>query len=285
MWDSKGNILTTDKAIEERAIEVYEGRIEGNTIKPHLNEAEILTNELCEARLEETKKNKTQPWTIDDLKNALKDLGNNKSRDALDHANELFKEEVAGDDMMLAVLKLMNMIKQRLQYPELLEKCNITSLYKQKGSHKDFDNYRGVFRVTCLRNILDRLTYNDAYSTIDENLTDGNVGARKQRNIRDNIFVVGAITNSVIHGKQQPIQISVTDVEKCFDKLWLQSTINALYEAGLTCKTLNLLYIENKNAQIAVKVNGNLTRRIKIQDVVMQGSVWGVSSAPLQWTN
>ena len=132
MWDSKGNILTTDKAIEERAIEVYEGRIEGNTIKPHLSEAEILTNELCEARLEETKKNKTQPWTIGDLKNTLKDLGNNKSRDALDHANELFKEEVAGDDMMLAVLKLINMIKQRLQYPELLEKCNITSLYKKK---------------------------------------------------------------------------------------------------------------------------------------------------------
>ena len=71
------------------------------------------------------------------------------------------------------------------------------------------------------------------------------------------------------------VQISVTDVAKCFDKLWLQSTINALYEAGLTCNTLNLLYIENKNAQIAVKVNGNLTRRIKIQDVVMQGSVWG----------
>jgi hypothetical protein len=175
MWDSQGNILTTDKAIEERAIEVYERRLEGNIIKPHLKEAELLANELCEARLEETKKNKTQPWTIDDLKTALKDLANNKSRDALDHANELFKEEVAGDDMVLAVLKLMNMIKHRLQYPELLEKCNITSLYKHKGSHKDFDNYRGVFRVTCLRNILDRLTYNDAYNTIDENLMETSV--------------------------------------------------------------------------------------------------------------
>ena len=275
MLDSKGNILTTNRAIEERAIEVYAKRLEGNIMKPHLKDVEEVTDELCKLRLETTKNNKTEPWTMDYLKNALKDLGKDKARDAHDQANELFKEEAAGDDLMLAVLKLMNMIKKRLQYPELLELCNITSLYKRKGSHKDFENYRGIFRVTVLRSILDRLAYNDSYYTIDENLTGGNVGARKHRNIRDNIFVVGAITNSVVNGKQQPIQIAVTDVEKCFDKLWLPSTINALYEAGLTCDILNLLYIENKTAQIAVKVNGNITRRIRVKDVVMQGSVWG----------
>ena len=157
MLDSKGNILTTNRAIEERAIEVYAKRLEGNIMKPHLKDVEAVTDELCELRLETTKKNKTEPWTMDDLKNALKDLGKDKARDAHDQANELFKEEVAGDDLMLAVLKLMNMIKKRLQYPELLELCNITSLYKHKGSHKDFENYRGIFRVTVLRSILDRL--------------------------------------------------------------------------------------------------------------------------------
>ena len=38
---------------------------------------------------------------------------------------------------------------------------------------------------------------------------------------------------------------------------------------------LNLLYIENQNAQIAVKVNSNkLSRRINVTNVEMQGSVW-----------
>ena len=49
----------------------------------------------------------------------------------------------------------------------------------------DFDNYRGVFRVTIYRSILDKLIYNDEYDKIDENLSDCNVGARKKRNIRD----------------------------------------------------------------------------------------------------
>ena len=38
-----------------------------------------------------------------------------------------------------------------------LEKCNITSIHK-KGKKSLMDNYRGVFRVTILRNILDSST-------------------------------------------------------------------------------------------------------------------------------
>ena len=136
-------------------------------------------------------------------------------------------------------------------------------------------NYRGVFRVTVFRSILDRLVYNDAYETIDKHITDGNVGARRERNIRDNIFVVGALINSVITGGEDPIQIQVMDVEKYFDKLWLESTTNALYEAGIKNELLNILYQENTHAKIAINMNGRLTERKLVKDVEMQGSVWG----------
>ena len=75
--------------------------------------------------------------------------------------------------------------------------------------------------------------------------------------------------------KMSPIQVAVSDIGKCFDKLWLQSSINALYEAGIKNDTLNLLYLENENADIAIKVNNKLTERIHVKDVIMQGSVWG----------
>ena len=96
--------------------------------------------------------------------------------------------------MKKAILQLMNKIKDDLEYPEPLEHCNITSIQK-KGKKSVFDNYRGVFRVTVLRNILDRLIYNDVYPDIDSNLSDANVGCRKGRNIRDNLFVVNAVIN------------------------------------------------------------------------------------------
>ena len=85
--------------------------------------------------------------------------------------------------------------------------------------------------------------------------------------------MVSAIINSVSSGSSAPIQVQVMDVEKCFDKLWLQACINALYEAGIDNDHLNLLYIENKQAQIAVKINNKISARICVKDVVMQGSV------------
>ena len=87
--------------------------------------------------------------------------------------------------------------------------------------------------------------------------------------------MIGAVINSVEKGNSAPIQVQVMDAINCFDKLWLQACINSLYEAGLDNDQLNLLYIENKNAQIAVKVNGKLSARINVSDVVMQGSIWG----------
>ena len=186
-------------------IEVYSERLEPNNIREHLKPYEQAANELCQARLKVTAMNKIEPWTVNNYTEALKHLDNNKSRDAHGLANELFKEGVSGTDQKLAVVKLMYIIKETQKYPEALELCNITSIYKHKGSHKDMNNFYDVFRVSVLRSILYRLIYNDSCHTIDENIRDQNVGARKNRNILDNIFVLGAVINLVINGQEDPI--------------------------------------------------------------------------------
>ena len=87
---------------------------------------------------------KCDPWTEEDLRQAVNDLERDKSRDALDHANELFKDDMAGTDLKLALLKFMNHIKKKHEYPQALQVCNITSIYKHKGSQK------GTFAITYL---------------------------------------------------------------------------------------------------------------------------------------
>ena len=118
-------------------------------------------------------------------------------------------------------------------------------------------------------------TYNDEYPGIDSNLTDSNVGARQQRNIRDNIFVINAILNETVKRKLKGIDVQIFDVYKCFDKLWAKECINDLYDNGFTNDKLPLLLNENVDAQIAVKTASGITRRTTISDVVMQGTVWG----------
>ena len=90
-----------------------------------------------------------------------------------------------------------------------------------------------------------------------------------------NIFVVNAITNSVVNGNEEPIDIQVFDVEKCFDELWLQECINDLYDAGFQNDKLPLLFLENQTAKIAVKTPTEISKRVSTHNLVMQGTVWG----------
>ena len=188
--------------------------------------------------------------------------------------NEIFKEDVAGSDLILAITKLMNRIKKELLFPVPMNVCNVTNLLKNKGSKQHFDSYRGIFRTPVLRNKLDKLIYNDEYESVDQNLTNCNVGSRKRRNIRDNLFVINAITNSSRQNISEDTDINVYDVMKCFDSLWLSECINDLYETGLTNDKLVLLYESNQIANIAIKTSSGETERFIINKTVMQGTVW-----------
>ena len=117
----------------------------------------------------------------------------------------MFRPETAGDDLILALLKMMNQIKTQRKIPSIFQYANITMIWKGKGSKKDMVNQRGIFGVVTLHYILDKLIYNAEYENIDKNMSDSNVGARKDRNIRDNMFVLNGIINSAVNKETGPL--------------------------------------------------------------------------------
>lgn len=108
-------------------------------------------------RLKICAQEKTEPWSMKDVEIALKGLKNGTSRDPHGYANELFKPNVAGHDLKLAIVKIVNNIKDQQKIPKSMQLCNTTTIYKNKGPRNKYNSYRGIFRVTVLRNILDRL--------------------------------------------------------------------------------------------------------------------------------
>ena len=113
-------------------------------------------------------------------------------------------------------------------------------------------------------------------------MTDSNVGARKERNIRDNLFVVHGVVNSVVKKEMSSIDLAVYDLAKCFDSLWLQEIMNDLYEAGVDNDNFVLLYEENKNNLVAIKTAYGLTDRFTLDKIVMQGTVFGPLKCAVQ---
>ena len=121
-------------------------------------------------------------------------------------------------------------IKQKIVVPSMMQFANITSLYKNKGSRLDMDNERGIFILTVLRKILDKLIYNDKYKDIDMGMSDSNIGARRKKNIKNHLFVVYGIINSILNEEDLSIDISIYDLEKAFDAMWLEDCLIDLYD-------------------------------------------------------
>ena len=63
-------------------------------------------------------------------------------------------------------------------------------------------------------------------------MSDSNVGGRKQRNIRDNLFVLYSVINNAIN-KKINMNITSYDITQCFDSMWYQDTMNDLWDVGI----------------------------------------------------
>ena len=178
----------------------------------------------------------------------------------------------------MALLKLFISIKSEQKLPKFLQYSNITTIWKKKGSRQELNNDRGIFVVSVLRMILDSLIYEDKYPDLDQNMSNSNIGARKGRNVRDHLFIVNGIVNSVLNGESPPIDIQIFDVEKCFDALWLDDCMLDIYETlspELRDDKISLMYEMNKENYVAVKTAVGLTDRILLPKIIMQGGKFG----------
>ena len=92
---------------------------------------------------------------------------------------------------------MFNNIKSTQTIPSFLQSMSITSIYKNKGARHLLRNERGVFNLSKARSCLDKLLYNDVYQAVDDSLSYSNAGGRKERGIRDQLFIIYGIINEV----------------------------------------------------------------------------------------
>ena len=274
--DKNKQIVTNHEGLKGLYINTYLERLENRPIMPGFEELKELKMMLFSLRLTLCSYRKSEEWTINDLEIVLSSLKNNKARDPNGWINEIFKSDVAGNDLKLSMLHLFNQIKSESSFPDFMKNAEVTSLYKGKGSKNDLGNDRGIFIVSIFRTILMKLMYKDVYDDIDESMSDSQIGSRKNKNIRNHIWVVNSVIHDVLRTKKKkPIDIIIYDYKQCFDGLWLEETLNDLYDGGLNDDKFNLLHSANKSVELVIKTPIGKTNKGTIHNVVMQGDVFG----------
>ena len=271
--NSKGQLITEKAELEKLYLDTYINRLKPNPVPDDLKDISELKSLLFKLRMEKCSQEISPDWTMENLDNVLKKLKKNKARDAHGHVFELFK--FGGKNLKLSLLKMFNLTKSKQIYPQIFQPSNISSIYKSKGRKDDLNSDRGVFNVVKLRSILDRLSYNDNYGIIDQSMSCSNIGARKNRNIRDHLFVINGILNEVMNSKKiKKVDIQIMDIQKCFDKMSYKETANDLYNAGVQNDHFVLMANSNKKCQVAVKTPwGSVTDRVELSEIEMQGTV------------
>ena len=137
---------------------------------------------------------------------------------------------------------------------------------------------------TVLRKILDKLTYYDKYPELDISMSDSNIGTRMNKNIRNHMFIIYEVFNSVIQGEDKCVDIQMYDLEQALYALWLEDCLNDLYASlpDSSCDDkLALVYETNVNNLVAVNTGVGQTECVAIERIVKQGGEWG----PMECSN
>ena len=276
--DKEGNLITDPEANKEFALESIVERLRHRPNHPNIDENIFkMKEELAEKRIEFAKKMKTNPWTNEEVLSILKSLKKGKCRDPHGLIYEITNPDFAGADLLNSILRLMNETKDHLQIPEFMTEVDIALLPKpNKSDIHDISNHRGIFLLSIFRTILMKLILKDEYQTVDSFMSDSNIGGRKNRNIRDHLFIVNGIlheANSSVN--QTPLTIQILDYQSCFDSLWQSEIINELFSAGIQNDKLVLLYNINKTNKISIRTPFGKSRRQTVDKIICQGDSWG----------
>ena len=118
---------------------------------------------------------------------------------------------------------------------------------------------------------------------IDANMTDSNIGARKNKSCRNHIWIVNGI-NHLHNGKMKHVQLveQSYDFKQMFDSMALNITLSDLYDRGLNDDTLILLKEANTNITMSVNTAFGKTKPVLLDQIVAQGDLMAPLEAAVQ---
>ena len=177
---------------------------------------------------------------------------------------------------------MFNKMKKEQKISKFMNFSNITTVPK-RGSLIELTNERGIFRCSVTRAVLMRLIYDTKYPVIDKNISDSQMGGRKGKGCRNNIFIINGIIHDIMKSKKaKPAVLGIYDYEQMFDSIDLKEAISDVFDNEFDDDMLPLVYKANEEIHMAVNTPCGLSERQVIKNIVLQGDTFGSLLASVQ---
>ena len=260
-----------ESAIKEAYKDEFRYRLRTRTINEDLQSYENLTNALCKLYGEVGSTQSNMKFTTSNLARVIKTLSKKKAPGPDGLPAEVFIH--AGRELISSITEIFNNIKVTSSIPKKWNKVNIKTLYKNKGSQKDLENWRGVFLTPTISKLFERYMMTESKEKV-ENISKFQGGSRPNRSASDQLFLLRASTD---HAKymRKCIYLLLYDFKQCFDSMWLEDSIISLRKIGIQEDILMLIKRLNETSEITVKTPVGNTSEFKVENIVKQGTVLG----------
>ena len=268
---SRDNVELFSPAAIKKEYEVeFLNRLSRRTIDPAFKTFEDRSQVLFNLMLKYSSQCEEEPdFSVEEVWNATLSLNSPSSAGPNQIPPDVFVK--AGRGFFIYLTLVLNTVKRKLYVPTDWYDLLIVTLFKNKGSRKLLEFYRGIFLSNVLPKILEKLIKGRINMYLKKvNLLQG--GSRDNRSVCDNNFLLNGVID---HAKYLNKQVFITfyDYSTCFDSLWLEDSMITLWDLGVRNELFALIYKLNETAKIRVKTPFGLTDEFECERIVKQGTV------------
>ena len=159
------------------------------------------------------------------------------------------------------------------EIPEAWEEGEIMRLYKGKGVKGKCSNKRGITLASNVGKVYERIINERVKSKLY--ITKAQAGGKAGCSTADHLIVLKQVITEICkNGKTA--YIIFLDVQKAYDKAWLDAIIYTLHKNGIEGKNLRMIKKLNSNLTAKIQTRYGLTRKINIKVSIRQGGVLSV---------
>ena len=155
-----------------------------------------------------------------------------------------------GPAMLSSLTKLFNDIFQSETQPIQWQQSHLINLGKGKGEREKLSSKRGITLSECPAKLFEKVLFNRIIKELP--FSEAQAGGRVGRGCVDQLFILKSVINQRKFDNK-PTFIVFLDIEKAYDKTWVDGILFNLWEKG----------IQGKIWRVIAEMNRNLTTKVK----------------------
>lgn len=179
------------------------------------------------------------------------------------------------DDVVLEeILSLFNRIWEEGKLPEKWKHAVVIPILKPGKDPSAPSSYRPIALTAVLCKVMERMVTNRLVYVLETNnhFVNYQNGFRIGRNTLDSIAVLDQDIRKAIINKESVLSVFL-DIEKAYDSMWKDGLLIKLHGAGIRGKMFHWIKDFLNNRSIQVRVGGEFSMSVGIENGTPQGSV------------